>query len=342
MAAAAILPIVRLVAFAASALAMQVVLAQGSPVYHQPDPAQEGIFLAHLDVRGCVERVREPETQWHGRAPTIVWSGTCVNGLRDGTGTMKLYQGRQLVATSTGRFVDGYRAGPWAWEYPDGRRMEARMPGSGTDPLERIMETPKGERMRQLLAGGQYIDDPSGSTDTDLPAPPPAEPVAVRDLRKPVPVDAVRYAAANFRVGTCAGRGRYDASSDFLATRSDVDHFIREGESAVRTEADRDLFTWQRSITAIAIRLAALAGTRAPEYDAFAQELAEMHERLAWGRCHRQAGYPWLARMIEAVPACERASMLRAGTVRTSGNPRVQAVLAECVHGSIHSTRWPK
>lgn len=183
--------------------------AQTAPVTitHAPDSQRPGVYFGYQDARGCVERVREPAAEWSSRAPTIVWTGTCNAGFRDGVGTFKLYNGRLLLVAATGRYEDGFRIGQWRWEYPDGRRLEARFVGDAREPIERIVETAKGERRLQRLIGGAFQEE-SGIAPAPEPRTMPAP--AGGESGKPVLIrnEAASYAAAHFRVASCAGKDR--------------------------------------------------------------------------------------------------------------------------------------
>jgi hypothetical protein len=339
-----------------------VVLAQGAPAkpgasaavsaptrtitQHQADPANARLFLAYEDARGCVERVREAESHWHNGAPTIYWSGGCKDGLREGDGTLKLYSARQVLVVSSGRYVNGFRSGPWLWEFPDGRKLEARFGGNGRDPAERVLENAKGERFRQLLqSDGSYVDDAGISPPPEmrmLAVNAPVNTDASRRLAKPG--EGATYASAHFRVASCAGKARVDSRHELAATRRDIDRFVREGDAALRAEVAADLELWSKSMATLAVRAAAYAGGTTDAGDALRKQLRgqlnDARDRYDWARCHYNAGLPYLARMIQSVPVCERASLFKLDAVRASGNPRLQAEFADCLQTEIHSARW--
>ncbi len=309
----------------------------GAVIDHVPPPKAHISYFAYEDARGCVERVREPVAEWRTRAPAIFWSGECREGLRDGMGSFKLYEGRLLVVASGGGYVNGFRIGPWRWEFPDGRRLEAHFPGDGSEPIQRIVESVNGERQLQRLSAGAYLDEPGIA-----PAPTRSSASARGIVIKSAPGhgEAAAYAAAHFPVASCAGKGGIDPRVDLLATRRDVDRFVRDGEEAVRQEIADDIRMWSRGLVATMIRALAYAASSAAESNALRARAQATQDRLAWARCHQKSGLPYLARMLQAVPGCERASLFRLESVRESDNPRLQAQFADCLHADIHSARW--
>lgn len=70
------------------------------------------------------------------------------------------------------------------------------------------------------------------------------------------------------------------------------------------------------------------------------ERLQGMEDRRRWVKCHQGSGLPYLARMTEAVPVCERVLLFRLERVRAEGNTRLQAEFADCLHGDMHSARW--
>lgn len=324
-------------------LALPIVHAQTAPVTiaHAPDPQRPGIYFGYQDARGCVERVRDPAAEWSSRAPAILWTGSCNAGIRDGAGTFKLYNGRLLLVAATGRYDGGFRIGPWQWEYPDGRRLEARFFGDAREPNERIVETAKGERRLQRLIGGTFQDDSGiapGPEPRTMPAP------AGGDSSKPAFIrnEAASYAAAHFRVASCAGKGGIDPRTDLLATRRDVDRFVRDGEAAVREELANDLAAWSRAQFALTVHAVAYAASPPAASEDMRLQIQSLQERTRWAQCHLKNGLPYLARTQQAVAACERASLFKIESVRTSDNSRLQAEFADCLYADIHSARWAR
>jgi hypothetical protein len=309
---------------------------------------------AHPDVLGCVELVRDPQAAPAAGATALLWTGTCRDGLRDGAGLLKVFRAHELLVASSGRYQNGLRIGPWLWEFPDGRRLEARFAGDGNDPLERVFESAKGERSRQLWHNGSYV------TDAGIAPPPELRPYVPAGAIDPGNTpgntrgntpragksDAVAYAASHFRTANCAGKRRIDARSDFLATRRDVDLFVREGDATVRAEIDVELQGWSRAIQAGALRAAALTGAVGAKSGGITgsagDDAGALRDRYDWVRCHQSSGLPFLARMQQSVRACERVSLIKLDTVRASGNPRLQAEFADCLHAEIHAPRWAR
>lgn len=298
---------------------------------------------AHPDILGCQEYVRESAPAAPGGSDLIVWTGACRDGLRDGIGLLKVLRGHELLVASSGRYEGGFRAGSWLWEFPDGRRLEARFAGDGHDPLERVFESAKGERSRQLWRDGHYVTDPG------VAPPPEARPLATAPAGMSNAPNAVRgkseatlYAAAHFRTAQCAGKRRIDARSELLATRRDVDLFVREGDAALRAEIDAELQSASRALQVGAVRAAALTGGVRTNRAGEAAESTALRDRYDWVRCHSANGLPLLARMQQSVGACERVSMIRLETVRASGNPRLQAEFADCLHSEILAPRWTR
>jgi hypothetical protein len=310
-------------------------------IMHPPDPKQPGIYFGFEDTRGCAERVREPAAEWHTRAPEFFWSGACTEGIREGHGTFKLYEGRLLMVALSGRYAGGFRIGTWTWEFPDGRRLEANFRGDAREPVQRVIESEKGERQLQRLSGGNYRDEPGFAPDPAARTSRPAVQVGGETTRQPArSSEGAAYAAAHFRPANCAGPVRVAPHQDFLATRRDVDRFVREGEAAVREEVASDLATWSRAQFAMNIRMLAYAASPSFMTDSLRERLQAMEDRHRWVTCHQRSGLPYLARMIQAVPACERALMFRLEHVREQGNTRLQAEFADCLHADIHSVRW--
>ncbi len=322
-------------------LAIPYALAQTGPVTitHALDPQRTDVYFAYEDARGCLERVREPVIEWNARVPTIAWSGGCVGGLRDGVGMFKLYDGKRLLVASTGRYADGFRIGPWRWEFPDGRRLEARFIGDAREPIERIVESVHGERQVQRLSAGTYRDEPGIAPAPELSG---AQAAARADPVKPVPGrgEAASYAAAHFPVASCAGRAGIDRREDLLATRRDVDRFVRDGEGAVRQEVADDIAVWSRALVVSMIHALAHAPTPSGPTADQRVRMQSVQDRLLWLQCHQKNGLPYLARIAQAVAGCERASLFRLERVRASGNSRLQAEFADCLHADIHSARW--
>lgn len=298
---------------------------------------------AHPDILGCGEYVRDVQPAITGEGTALSWTGACREGLRDGAGLLRVYRGLELLVSSSGRYQNGFRIGPWSWEFPDGRRLEARFAGDGRDPLERVFESSKGERSRQIWHDGAYV------TDAGIAAPPEprllepgvaAQPVSTRRTGRS---DAAAYAAAHFRTASCARTQPVPARSDFLATRRDVDLFVRAGEGAIRAEIDAELRSWTRAMQAAALRTAAqTGGVGANRASVAANDDAALRARYEWVRCHEANGLPFLARMQQSTGACERVSMIKLETVRASDNPRLQAEFADCLHAEIHAPRWAR
>lgn len=324
-------------------LAMPIVRAQTAPVTitHAPDPQLPGVYYGYQDARGCVERVREPVAEWSSRAPAILWTGPCNAGFRDGVGTFKLYRGRLLLVAATGRYDGGFRIGPWRWEYPDGRRLEARFFGDAREPTERIVETAKGERRLQRLIGGTFQED-SGIAPAPEPRRMPAPDGGESGRSALNRSEAASYAAAHFRVASCAGKGGIDPGTDLLATRRDVDRFVRDGEAAVREELASDLAAWSRAQFALTVYAVAYAASPPAASEDLRLQIQAMQERTRWAQCHQKNGLPYLARTQQAVTACERASLFKIESVRASDNSRLQAEFADCLHADIHSARWAR
>ncbi len=324
-------------------LATPIAQGQTAPVTitHAPDPQRPGVHFGYQDARGCVERVREPAAEWSSRAPAILWTGACNAGIRDGVGDFKLYNGRLLLVAATGRYADGFRIGPWRWEYPDGRKLEARFVGDAREPTERIVETAKGERRLQRLIGGTFQEE-SGIAPNPEPRTMPAP--AGGESSKPVLIrnEAASYAAAHSRVASCAGKGGIDPRTDLLATRRDVDRFVRDGEAVVREELANDLASWSRAQFALTVHAVAYAASPPAASEDLRSQIQAMQDRTRWAQCHQKNGLPYLARMQQAVFACERASLFKIESVRASDNSRLQAEFADCLHADIHSARWAR
>lgn len=298
------------------------------------------VARAYQDVLGCQEMVRDLQPAAAGGADALSWTGECRDGLRDGAGRLKVHRGHALLVASSGRYENGFRIGPWLWEFPDGRRLEASFAGDGRDPLERVFESAKGERSRQLWKDGQYVSDPGVAPAPEVRPQWSAPTTSASPSRRTGKSEGSLYAAAHFRTASCAGKRGIDARSDLLATRRDVDLFVREGDAAVRAEIDADLHGWSRAMQAGALRAAALTGGVKTSRASGADEWTALRDRYDWVRCHHANGLPFLARMQQSVGACERVSLIRLDTVRASGNPRLQAEFADCLHAEIHSPRW--
>ena len=312
-------------------------------IEHPPDPQRRGIYFGYEDTRNCVERVREPTAEWSGRAPEITWSGVCVDGVREGAGLLKLYQGRLLTVALAGSYVDGYRIGNWRWEFPDGRKLEAQFRGDAREPSMRVVESARGERQLQRLSGGVYRDEPGVAPEPDRRAIKSAPPASSGPVKPALGQgEGAVYAAALIRSTHCAGKSRIEPRSDFLATRRDVDRFVREGEMAVREEVVLEIATALRAEFALNARILAYAASPSFMSDSLRERLQSIGDRRRWVACHQQSGLPYLARMLQAVPVCERALMFRLEPVRAEGNTRLQAEFADCIHGDIHSARWPQ
>ncbi len=294
---------------------------------------------AHQDINGCFELVRDVQPA-PGGATALLWSGTCRDGLREGAGLLNVYRGHELLVASSGRYQNGLRIGPWLWEFPDGRRLEARFAGDGNDPLERVFESAKGERSRQIWNNVGYVTDAGIAPAPELRPYLPAGSGNPGNMPRAGKSDAAAYAASHFRTANCAGKRRLDARSDFLATRRDVDLYVREGDATIRAEIDAELQSWSRAMQAGALRAAALTGAVGAKRPAGSDDAGVLRDRYDWVRCHQANGLPFLARMQQSVGACERVSMIKLDTVRASGNPRLQAEFADCLHAEIHAPRW--
>lgn len=305
---------------------------------------------AHPDIQGCFEYVREVQPMITGADTALSWTGPCRDGLRDGPGLLRVYRGLELLVSSSGRYQNGFRIGYWSWEFPDGRRLEARFAGDGRDPLERVLESSKGERSRQIWQDGAYVADAGIAPP---PEPRPLEPAVAAwpvSTQRTGRFDASSYAAAHFRTANCARAQRVEPRSDFLATRRDVDLFVRVGEGALRAEIDAELRSWTRAMHSAALRAAAQTGGVSANRTSIAVDRANvaaaddvaLRARYEWVRCHEANGLPFLARMQQSAPACERVSLIKLDTVRASGNPRLQAEFADCLHAEIHAPRWAR